>query len=201
MRLGYETIDQIRNDLDAGILEQKFPLNSNQRIGIKYYEDFLEKMTRKEVEQIADIVKEATWERFPKANITIMGSYRRGKETCGDIDLLITEPSYSKVTPPGALGELVSRLAERGHLSFHLTPNLEGMNNGATESQSSYDCSQESILPPPNPTGGKPSFVILHGSLLLSSSSRQDATNRYQVLSLSRTSLCCPLFYWQWLVQ
>ncbi len=155
MRLGYETIDQIRNDLDAGILEQKFRLNSNQRIGIKYYEDFLEKMTRKEVEQIADIVKEATLERFPKANITIMGSYRRGKETCGDIDLLITEPSYSKVTPPAT-------------------------------SQSNWR---------------KAIFVILHGSLLLSSSSWQDATNRYKVLSLSRTSLCCPLFYGQWLVQ
>lgn len=63
-----------------------FPLNENHKTGIKYYDDFLQKMNRQEVEQIADIVKMATWERFPKAKVTIMGSYRQGKETCGNID-------------------------------------------------------------------------------------------------------------------
>lgn len=139
-------------------------MNANQRVGVKYYEDFLDRMSRKEVEEIAGIVKEAVLERFPKANITIMGSYRRGKDTCGDIDVLITEPSYFKTTPRGALGELVSRLAERGHLSFHLTPKLEGMASGSNDSQSSYDCSQEqAILPPPDPAGGRKSCATYMG--------------------------------------
>jgi DNA polymerase/3'-5' exonuclease PolX len=156
MLRGYRTIDEVRKGLESGDLRGFTP---NQLIGVKYYEDFLERMTREEVEEIAGIVKEAVRERFPKANVTIMGSYRRGKETCGDIDLLITDPDYLKTTPRGALGELVSRLAQRGHISFHLTRHLEGMSNGTTESQSSYDGIQCPIPLPQDPgtDDGKPS--------------------------------------------
>lgn len=90
-----------------------------------------------------------------------MGSYRRGKKECGDLDLLIVEPSYVKTTPRGALDELVTRLKACGHISHHLT-NVEGASGRASsDSQSSYeDCAQDATVPPPPPDpvyGGKKS--------------------------------------------
>lgn len=143
---GYRTIQQVREGIASGVLND---FSVNQKIGVKYYEDFLEKMERSEVEQIAGIVKKAVQERYPEADVITMGSYRRGKPTCGDIDLLIISPRYVKTTPRGALGELVSRLKGRGHIAHHLTPHLEGMTHESFDSQSSHDYSQEALPPPP----------------------------------------------------
>lgn len=145
-KCGYRTIKQVRDDLESGVLQQKCPLNRNQQIGLRYYEDFLDRFPRAEVEEIAAIVKKAVRERYPDAEVDIMGSYRRGKSTCGDVDLLITspDPQYARVTPWGALGELVSRLKRRGHISYHLTPHLEGM-------EENVDSQEDLPLPPTSP--------------------------------------------------
>ena len=50
-----------------------------------------------------------------------MGSYRRGKTQCGDVDLLLTHKEYTKTSPMGFLDELVERLRCEGHISHHLT--------------------------------------------------------------------------------
>jgi len=147
VKQGYKTIEQVRKGIASGALHDFTP---NQKIGVKFYEDFLERFDRAEVEEIAKIVKNAVHERYPEADVVIMGSYRRGKSKCGDIDLLITSPRYVKTTPRGALGELVSRLKRRGHVAYHLTPYLEGMTyGGENDSQSSHDFSQEAPPPPP----------------------------------------------------
>lgn len=60
---------------------------------MKYYEDLLERMPREEVKQIFEIVEKTIEELsdIPKVYEAIVcGSFRRGKETCGDIDILIT---------------------------------------------------------------------------------------------------------------
>lgn len=141
LNAGYRTIPQVRNDVKSG----KLVLTRNQMIGLECYEDFLEKMERTEVEEIGNIVTKAVHERFPTANVMIMGSYRRGKSTCGDIDLLITHPDYMETTPLGALGELVDRLRQRGHMAYHLTQ-LTGMRE---EDSSQSSASQQ--VPPPEP--------------------------------------------------
>ena len=82
VKLGYTNISEVRQ----GLATQTLQLNENALIGVKYYEDFREKMTRQEVELIGDIVKKACYEKFPEAEIELMGSYRRGKKECGDID-------------------------------------------------------------------------------------------------------------------
>jgi DNA polymerase/3'-5' exonuclease PolX len=141
LNAGYRTIPQVRKDVKSG----KLGLTRNQMIGLECYEDFLEKMERTEVEEIGNIVAKAVHERFPSANVMIMGSYRRGKSTCGDIDLLITHPGYMEATPLGALGELVDRLRQRGHIAYHLT-HLTGMRE---EESSQSSASQQ--VPPPEP--------------------------------------------------
>jgi DNA polymerase lambda len=107
-------------------------------------------MDRKEVEAIGDIVTKAVLERFPKASVVIMGSYRRGKSTCGDIDLLITHPDYVESTPIGALGELADRLRQRGHIAYHLT-HLTGMREEESSQSSTSQVQVPPLEPGPNP--------------------------------------------------
>lgn len=138
MHEGYRTIDQVRKALSEGKLE----LTSRQLIGVECYEEFLEKMDRDEVESAAAIVRKAVRERFPSAAVDIMGSYRRGRKELGDIDLLITEPSYIKHTPKGAIGELVSRLQQRGFIAYHLT-SIEGIQHGGGGPESSQSSTEQ----------------------------------------------------------
>jgi len=69
-------------------------LTENQKLGLKYYEDSLERIPRKEME-----IHEKKIMSFLPEGIKgiIVGSYRRKAETSGDIDVLIRIPEkYSK---------------------------------------------------------------------------------------------------------
>jgi DNA polymerase/3'-5' exonuclease PolX len=126
---GYETIEQVRQAVESG----KVTLERNQYIGLDCYDDIQERMSRSEVEKIAEIITDTFKTRFPSAEITTMGSYRRGKRTCGDVDVMITHPAFFDVVPPRALGEVIDDLLNQGHISHHLTF-ISGMNYDNYES-------------------------------------------------------------------
>jgi len=118
VKLGYTDIQSVREALEL----QKLDLHENARIGVQFYEEFQEKMDREEAKKIGEIVAEACRKYFQDAEITTMGSFRRGSEKCGDVDVLITHPKFIRCTPIGALDELVERLRDGGYISRHLTP-------------------------------------------------------------------------------
>ena len=93
------------------------------------YEDIVEEMARDEVDALGGLVKESVELLYPGAQVTIMGSYRRGKNTCGDVDVHITHGSFVKKIPVKALGKIVDLLWQNGHVAFHLTL-LSGMTTG-----------------------------------------------------------------------
>jgi DNA polymerase/3'-5' exonuclease PolX len=126
---GYRRIGSVRKAVEEGTLH----LDRNQFIGLLCYEDIMEKMTRDEVESIAEIVKAAARQRYPDADIIVMGSYRRGKLECGDVDILITHPDHTKQVPPDALGQIVDDLRASGHVAYHLTF-ISGMKHELFES-------------------------------------------------------------------
>jgi NAD-dependent DNA ligase len=75
-------------------------LNDIQKIGLKYYEDILKRIPRSEVEEYKTIfekdfkkVSESGSETDPESHMEIVGSYRRGAESSGDIDVIITSKS------------------------------------------------------------------------------------------------------------
>ncbi|KAI9765276.1 MAG: hypothetical protein M1840_007475 [Geoglossum simile] len=70
-------------------------LTDNQKIGIEHYEDFKTRIPRAEVEEHGNIVTSSAQGIDPQLQVVIMGSYRRGAETCGDIDFMITKPGAS----------------------------------------------------------------------------------------------------------
>ncbi|KAK2586716.1 hypothetical protein KPH14_011751 [Odynerus spinipes] len=84
---GIKNLDSLRKHQDK--------LNHVQKIGLKYFDDFEKKIPRAEIAEIEHIFKKYIHELSKEYVITICGSYRRGKEESGDIDVLITHPSYT----------------------------------------------------------------------------------------------------------
>ena len=75
-------------------------LNDKQRIGLRYYEDILERIPREEMEKHAKLIKTymcSIWK------FDIVGSFRRGMTSSGDIDVLMTLPDN---IPPADQKEL-----------------------------------------------------------------------------------------------
>jgi len=66
-------------------------LNDVQKAGLKYYEDILERIPRSEIDEYNTLFK-TTFDKFasPESQYEIVGSYRRGAHTSGDIDAIVT---------------------------------------------------------------------------------------------------------------
>ena len=78
---GIKTIAQLR--------ENQQLLNDIQKLGLTYYEDILEKIPRSEIEEYRSVF-ETTFSQNGNDKMEIVGSYRRGLKSSGDIDLIIT---------------------------------------------------------------------------------------------------------------
>jgi DNA polymerase/3'-5' exonuclease PolX len=90
IRSGIYTLADLRTMLAQGKIE----LTHVQKYGLTYYADLNERIAREEVAQIGrDIIAEVM-KLDPNALAEIVGSYRRGSETSGDIDI-ITCGKYS----------------------------------------------------------------------------------------------------------
>lgn len=91
-------------------------LNHHQQIGLKYLEDFEAKIPRTEIEQIETILREEIGKLDDTYEVTICGSYRRGRPESGDIDALITHPSYTsdKKSNASLLSNVVNALEANG---------------------------------------------------------------------------------------
>ncbi|KAI1616624.1 DNA polymerase IV [Exophiala viscosa] len=79
---GFRTLEDIR---------QKAQLNPSQRVGLEHYDDFQQRIPRDEVTQHAEVVRRALKAVDRGFQLTVGGSYRRGKKDCGDIDCIITK--------------------------------------------------------------------------------------------------------------
>ncbi|KAH9218463.1 hypothetical protein DL95DRAFT_360649 [Leptodontidium sp. 2 PMI_412] len=92
-------------------------LTKNQRIGIEHYYDFDTRIPRDQVTALGEIVKKAAADIDPHVEAIIGGSYRRGAETSGDIDFIITKRDTSSSHDLlSFLSTLVSNLTRSGFL-------------------------------------------------------------------------------------
>lgn len=78
IRAGFRTIADLRANPAS--------LNDKQRIGLRYYEELLERIPRSEMDQHAALLAKCMC-----ADYEITGSYRRGALDSGDIDILVCE--------------------------------------------------------------------------------------------------------------
>lgn len=77
-------------------------------------------MPREEVDEIFNVVKSAAETLVPGVNVTIAGSYRRGKLDCGDIDILLSPPDGVETLNVHIVKEVVNCLSQSGFLTHHL---------------------------------------------------------------------------------
>jgi len=66
-------------------------LNNVQQVGLKYYEDILQRIPREEIDHYSKLFEQAASTQ-PGLTFEIVGSYRRGAQDSGDIDVIITAP-------------------------------------------------------------------------------------------------------------
>ncbi|XP_010871227.2 DNA polymerase lambda [Esox lucius] len=111
---GFRTLDDIRT---------KAKLNPNQIIGLKYYDDFLDRMPREEAAAIEQMVREAAQCLDSGLLAMACGSYRRGKATCGDVDVLISQPDGK--SHQGVFTKLLQSLRQTGFLTDDLVSHEE----------------------------------------------------------------------------
>ena len=106
---GFRTLDDLRT---------KAHLTRQQKIGLQYYHEFIQRIPRDEVVKIEKIVKTTALNINSGLIVETCGSYRRGKPTCGDVDILITHPdgvSHKKI-----FGKLIEQLHDIGFLTDDL---------------------------------------------------------------------------------
>lgn len=101
-------------------------LNSHQLLGVKWFHDMSQKIPRAEVQSAERILKAAAKHMNSELQITLCGSYRRGRPKSGDIDCLITHPRIATMAelesyPVNILAKFVELLTNLDFLIDHLT--------------------------------------------------------------------------------
>ena len=113
---GIENIDQLRARPEV--------LNNIQKVGLQYYDAILERIPRSEIEEyqefLTNIFNEST---PPGSTFEIVGSFRRGKQQSGDIDMIITNDDNNK----DAFNNFLDALIDQGIV-------LEVLTRGKTKS-------------------------------------------------------------------
>jgi DNA polymerase beta len=79
-------------DLRAKVANGTVKLTHHMRVGLKYYDDFLQKIPYQEIAELGQIMKSCVTSLFPNVLVEICGSHRRKKPLSGDIDVLMTCP-------------------------------------------------------------------------------------------------------------
>ncbi|KAI1736924.1 hypothetical protein F4680DRAFT_243926 [Xylaria scruposa] len=108
-QMGYRTLDDLRT---------KAELAKNQQLGVDHYDDLLTRIPRAEVKALGDYVKDVAATIDRRIELIIGGSYRRGAESSGDIDMILTKDGSSSPQDLSAfLDNLVETLTEQGFLT------------------------------------------------------------------------------------
>ncbi|KAG1672953.1 DNA polymerase beta [Nymphon striatum] len=84
---GIMTLEDLKKNEDK--------LTHHQKIGLQHFEDFENRIPRKEIIKIEEFIKKQCHDVDEEYVVTICGSYRRGAESSGDIDVLLTHPKFT----------------------------------------------------------------------------------------------------------
>jgi DNA polymerase IV len=106
-------------------------LNRVQQIGVKFYDEFQVKIPRAEVESISDTVlrharrcrgiPKDKWGTDEDMVLVIVGGYRRGKELCGDVDVILSHRDEERTKD--LVVDVVASLETEGWITHTLTLN------------------------------------------------------------------------------
>lgn len=114
---GLDSIEKLKQNPDK--------LNKAQNIGVEYFDEIESKIPREEIDQYNNILQEIFNDVAPpNSKFEIVGSYRRGKNQSGDIDILITNDDNNK----DVYGSFLKALKDNKIITHFLTgENLKGV--------------------------------------------------------------------------
>ena len=101
--LGLRTLQDV-------VSSDKVRLNPKQELGLRFYEDLKQRIPRAEVKAIEEWIRAQGETLLQGIVVECCGSYRRGNVDSGDVDVLVTHPSFE------AHGEGKKKLDEFTHL-------------------------------------------------------------------------------------
>lgn len=112
-----QSVEELRKGITDGKLSKI--MNNQVMIGIKYYDDLQLRITRAEIKEVGDYIKNIPNIISSSLNVDICGSYRRGKMDSHDIDIMIMHPEIRTSADIGSsevqwLQILVDQLIETG---------------------------------------------------------------------------------------
>nr|XP_011463389.1 PREDICTED: DNA polymerase lambda-like isoform X2 [Fragaria vesca subsp. vesca] len=119
---GHRTLDDLKDE-DS--------LTHSQQLGLKYYDDIKQRIPRHEAQEMELLLQKAAEDVLPGVVVVCGGSYRRGKASCGDLDIVITHPDGN--SHKGFLPKYVKHLKDMKFLKEDLvfvTHSEEGTDSG-----------------------------------------------------------------------
>ena len=122
--MGLRTLTDLRVELHLShdLLHEK------QKAGLAYYEDLMERIPREEMREheaylqsVIDTVRSPLSRGTGDVSMTVVGSYRRGAETSGDVDVLLRVPSaWTSLMCASYLHNVVMELETAGYMEYIL---------------------------------------------------------------------------------
>lgn len=104
-----QLMEKVKSFDDLYLEENKGLLNAKQQIGLKHYNDLVERIPYAEGKKHDAVFKKMLKSISPDIEYEMVGSYRRKSKTMGDIDILIKE--HTKLS----LNSLVKMMTESGY--------------------------------------------------------------------------------------
>lgn len=139
-------------------LTSRASLTANQRVGIAHYDDINARIPRAEVTRIGAFVRAAAARVDEGVTLLVGGSYRRGADTSGDVDFIVTKPgttSSDDLRP--FLEALVAHLTKVGFLTTELASHHNhnsGRRGGGGDDDAGSKWHGCCVLPPDPETSG-----------------------------------------------
>ncbi|KAI1100186.1 Nucleotidyltransferase [Jackrogersella minutella] len=99
-----------------------------QQIGLKYYDELQEKISRREIEEIGQIILSHTNKLSKGFQMVIVGSYRRGKTESGDVDVILSHPDVT--TTSNFIVDIVNDLEKEKCITHTLTMSNKNSERG-----------------------------------------------------------------------
>ncbi|KAI0798866.1 hypothetical protein GGR55DRAFT_671703 [Xylaria sp. FL0064] len=99
-----------------------------QQIGVKYYEELQERIPRAEVEDIASIILKYANRITKGFQMVIVGGYRRGRASSGDVDVILSHPDSSATE--FFINGLVTSLEKTKYVTHTLTLGAKNSERG-----------------------------------------------------------------------
>lgn len=119
------SVDELRERQN----DDKLKLTNANKLGLLYYEDILERIPRKEIDEYEELLN-TIFEKITTegSNMKIVGSYRRGLPTSGDIDIIISHDECSindedkDILKQDTFDRFINILEQLGIIVGNLTP-------------------------------------------------------------------------------